>query len=127
MIIFELIMKEGLHPNHKSILFFLAYLWPIWMPVLAYLNGRGEKRKYRQGWRMIMYGHVLYLLVLILLTKLGVGLSDYLAQVFVIFYVVSVLVNGALYLYIMFSSKMSSLTAWLDNYFDLNSAEPAAK
>jgi hypothetical protein len=120
-------MKEGLHTNHKTILFFLAYLWPIWMPILAYLNGRGEKLKYRQGWRMIAYGHVLYLIVLILLARMDLGVSNYLAVVFLIFYLVSAVVNSALNLYIIFSRHMSSLTAWLDNYFDLSSTEPAAE
>lgn len=126
LIIFELIMKEGLRTNHKIILLLLAYLWPVWIPILAYMNGRGEKRKYKQGWRLITFGHLLYLVVLILLTKMDLNISAYFAQVFVIFYLVAGVVNGLLYLYIILSVQMSSLTAWVDNYFDLNSTSPAS-
>lgn len=118
-------MKEGLQPNHKRILFFLAYAWPLWMLILAYLNGRGEKLKYIQGWRMIMYGHLFYLAGIILLTRIDSGTSDYLLKVLVIFYAVSGSINTLLNLYIIFSRHMSTLTAWLDNYFEIQSAQPA--
>ena len=118
---------QGLQSGHKILFFLLAYFWVLWMPVLAYLNGRGHKRKYTQGWRLIVYGHLLYLAILIVFTRFRVMPEVLLLNLFVIVYGFGAVLQGLLYLYVIFSGQMTTLTSWLDEHFNLTPAAPASE
>src|SRR5688572_6174778 len=117
--------NTGLKTWQKRIFFFFAYFWPVLMISLAYLNGRGHKRKSNDGWRQIIFGHMFYLVLICIFIMLGLPgepIMQFLFPLYIAIAVLSCVVN----VYIIFSSKMETLSNWFDETFNLLPISPSS-